>query len=120
MILSTYQQVLAHYQLPLPPNWAQALEEKSADGTLDLGDLDEQLQQEVLENPLPPRLAVINKLGLKRSNFTLGKYQKLVEQHRMDKIGNLAKKVFEPKHFLLLEVIFPKCCNFSKVPIRFV
>ncbi|MCS7304705.1 MAG: hypothetical protein NZ602_06320 [Thermoguttaceae bacterium] len=71
------------------------------------------------ESP-PYELVVIPKLALKRSNFTLGKFQKLVEQHRMDKIGNLAKTLFETKHFLLLEVIFPKCCNFSKGTMSFL
>ncbi|MCS7304182.1 MAG: hypothetical protein NZ602_03620, partial [Thermoguttaceae bacterium] len=56
---------------------------------------------------------------MKRSNFTLGNCQKLVQQRRMDTIGDLANTIFDTTPFLLLEVIFPKWCNFSKVAMSF-
>ncbi len=53
-LLERYQQVLADYQCPIPPNWADALEEKLADRAVDFGDLDETFQQKVLEKLLFP------------------------------------------------------------------
>lgn len=51
-MLTVYQQVLADYQRPLQPDWADALDEKLVEGAVDFGDLDEPLQQEVLEKIL--------------------------------------------------------------------
>ncbi|MCS7304670.1 MAG: hypothetical protein NZ602_06120, partial [Thermoguttaceae bacterium] len=48
---------------------------------------------------LDPRrgLAVIHKLEFTRSDITLGKIGKLVEQHRMDQIENIGKPFSETK-----------------------
>jgi|GEM_PF-165071 len=57
-LLAAYRQVLADYQLPLQTDWADALEEKLADRTVDFGDLDEPLQEEVLERILSDKTGV--------------------------------------------------------------
>jgi len=57
-LLAAYRQVLADYQLPLQADWADALEEKLADRTVDFGDLDEPLQEEVLETILSDKTGV--------------------------------------------------------------
>lgn len=95
--LRTYQQVLAHYQYPMPSDWDQALEEKLAGQTVDFGDLDEPLQQEVLEKILSqtaglpsPRTQILEKnpavaraltLQLEEQTELLRENAQVVEEH---------------------------------------